>query len=262
MTSDNREPDIVAAFIAFADRLVEDFDLLDVTIELTEDCARLLDVAAAGLLLGDAGGRLHLLAATSEHARRVEVFQLQRQEGPCLDCYRSGQPVNVADLREEARRWPRFAATAALEGFVSVHAVPVRLRGDTLGALGLFGTSRGALDERDLALARAFAHVASIAIAQRHHHHRSTLFPDLQAAVGSRAALEMAKGIVAATHTVDMQVAFTRLRRYAHTSGQPLSGLARRLVDADVPARIALLRDIERVTERGSLAAPADPARD
>ena len=100
MTSDNREADVVGAFIAFADRLVEDFDLLDLTIDLTERCARLLDVAAAGLLLGDAAGRPHLLAATSEQARRVEVFQLQRQEGPCLDCYRSGQPVNVLSMSE------------------------------------------------------------------------------------------------------------------------------------------------------------------
>ncbi len=247
MTADNREADIVSAFIAFADRLVEDFDLLDVTIELTESCARLLDVAAAGLLLGDAGGRLHLLAATSEHARRVEVFQLQRQEGPCLDCYRSGEPVNVADLRDEAERWPRFVAAANLEGLVSVHAVPMRLRGAVLGALGLFGTSSGDLNERDLALARAFAHVASIAIAQQHRHtNKSMLFPDLQAAVASRGVLEMAKGIVAAAQAVDMQDAFTRLRRYAHAAGHPLSGLGRQLIDADAPTRTALLADIEQ----------------
>lgn len=251
MTAGDREADIVAAFIAFADRLVEDFDLLDMTIELTEDCARLLDVAAAGLLLGDAGGRLHLLAATSENARRVEVFQLQRQEGPCLDCYRSGEPVNVADLRGEAQRWPRFVAAASSEGFVSVHAVPMRLRGDVLGALGLFGTSSGPLNDQDLALARAFAHVASIAIAQRHHHaSKPALFPDLQAAVASRGVLEMAKGIIAAAHAVDMQEAFARLRRYARDGGQPLSGLARRLVETDAATRSALLTDIGQASAR------------
>ena len=253
MTPGNREADIVSAFIAFADRLVEDFDLLDLTIELTEDCARVLDVVAAGLLLGDAAGRLHLLAATSENARRVEVFQLQRQEGPCLDCYRSGEPVNVADLREEAQRWPQFVAAATVEGFMSVHAVPMRLRGDVLGALGLFGTSDGSLDERDLALARAFAHVASIAIAQQHHHaSKSALLPDLHAAVASRGVLEMAKGIVAAAQAVDMQDAFARLRGYARANDQGLSALARRLVDADARTRSELLADIAQASRRPS----------
>ena len=56
-----------------------------------------------GLLLADAGGVLHLLAATSEEARKVEAFQLQRDEGPCLDCYQTGAPVSVADLRTQTR---------------------------------------------------------------------------------------------------------------------------------------------------------------
>jgi GAF domain-containing protein len=248
MTSDSREANVVSAFIAFADRLVEDFDLLDLTIELTEDCVRLLDVAAAGLLLADASGRLHLLAATSEHARRVEVFQLQREEGPCLDCYRSGEAIDVADLRAETERWPRFVAAASAEGFVSVHAIPMRLRGDPLGALGLFGTTAGRLNDEDLRLARAFAHVASIAIAQQHSS-KALLLPDLQAAVASRGVLEMGKGIVAAELHIDMQEAFTGLRRYAHASGQPLSSVARQLVAADAVGRAALVAEVDEVDQ-------------
>jgi hypothetical protein len=247
VTSEDREAAVVTAFIAYADRLVDDFDLLDLTIELTEGCVQLLDVAAAGLLLGDAAGRLHLLAATSEEARRLEVFQLQRDEGPCLDCYHSGQPVNVTDLRREALRWPRFVAAARNEGFVSVHAIPMRLRGEVLGALGLFGTAEGTLNEHDLALAQAFAHVASIALLQQHHDATiSVLLPDLQAAVASRGVLEMAKGIVASAQLVDMQEAFTRLRQHARTSNQALSGLARILVDADAVTRADLLAEIEQ----------------
>src|ERR1700760_3411068 len=119
-----RERAIIDSFISFSDRLVDDFDVLDLTIQLTEDCARLMDVAAAGLLLADAGGVLHLLAATSEHARSLEVFQLQREEGPCLDCYSAGTAISVTDLSASADRWPRFAAVASDEGFASVHAIP------------------------------------------------------------------------------------------------------------------------------------------
>ena len=115
----SREGEIVRSFIRFADRLVDDYDVLDLTTQLTEDCARLLDVAAAGLLLAKHGGVLHLLAATSEQARTLEAFQLQREEGPCLDCYHTGQPVSVADLSTEISRWPRFAELAADQGFAS-----------------------------------------------------------------------------------------------------------------------------------------------
>lgn len=245
MSSENREADVVAAFVGFAARLVDDFDLLDLTIELTEECAHLLDVAAAGLLLADGSGRLHLLAATSEEARRLEVFQLQREEGPCLDCYTSGRLVSVRDLRDEAQRWPRFVAVAAAENFLSVHAIPMRLRGSRLGALGLFGAEAGLLNPRDLEVAQAFAHVASIAIAQQHRElHGAALLLDLQAAVAKRGVLEMAKGILAGALRIDMQEAFGYLRRYARDSGQPLSNVAALLVDADVRVRTELVSAI------------------
>lgn len=257
MTSANREAQVVRAFIELADRLVDDFDLLDLTIQLTEECARLLDVAAAGLLLADAGGRLHLLAATSEQAQHLEVFQLQQRQGPCVDCYRSGLPISVADLRGEAERWPDFVAAAEQEGFRSVQAIPMRLRTDVLGALGLFGTRQGTLDERDMTLAQAFAHVASIAIVQQHSHAtRAGLLPALHAAVNSRSELEIAKGIVAAAHGVTMQQAFDRLRRHARAETQSLSPLAHHLVNANPSARDAVLVAIARTA-----AEPTRPER-
>src|ERR1700712_462146 len=152
--TDPREQDIIEAFISFADRLIDDVDVLDLTTELTRSCARLLDIAAVGLLLADAGGVLHLLAATSEEARKLEVFQLQRDEGPCLDCYQTGKSVSVADLRQEPQRWPRFTAVATEQGFASVHAIPMRLRDERLGVLGLFGTTPCALNDQDLQLAQ------------------------------------------------------------------------------------------------------------
>lgn len=149
-----RDHDMVRTFIRLSDQLVEDFDVVDVTTQLTEDCAKLLGVAAAGLLLADAGGVLHLLAATSHHVRTLEIFQAQREEGPCLECFHNGRPVIVADLQAERGRWPRFSAVASEEGFASVHAIPMRLRDQVLGTLGLFGTSPGGLSEDDLNFAQ------------------------------------------------------------------------------------------------------------
>jgi transcriptional regulator with GAF, ATPase, and Fis domain len=245
VTAEQRERDIIQSFIRFTDRLVDDFDVLDLTIQLTEDCARLLDVDAAGLLLADSGGILHLLAATSEHARSLEVFQLQRVEGPCLDSYLTGVPVSVPDLTVEVERWPQFVPTAVDEGFASVHAIPLRLREEVLGALGLFGTSPGTLDADDLTLAQALAHVASIAIVQQDQTAtRDSLLPNLQSAVASRGMLEMAKGVLAEAFAIDMDEAFARLRGLAHERGQRLSEVARRVVLGDANVRGALLTDL------------------
>ncbi len=239
-----RERAIIDSFISFADRLVDDFDVLDLTIQLTEDCVRLLHVAAAGLLLADVGV-LHLVAATSEQARSLELFQLQREQGPCLDCYRAGCPVSVPDLQAEADRWPRFTAEAAEQGFASVHAIPMRLRDQVLGALGLFGTTTGALSDDDLTLAQALAHVASIAVVQ---HDRVTsqasLLPSLQNTVASRGLLEMAKGVLAEMYQLSMAQAALRLRRYAHQHGRRLTEVARTVVAGDPPARQQLLAEL------------------
>jgi transcriptional regulator with GAF, ATPase, and Fis domain len=249
MTSNSREHEIVDAFIGFADRLVEDFDVLDITIQLTEDCARLIDIAAAGLLLADAGGMLHMLAGTSENARSLELFQLQRDEGPCLDCFHTGKPISVADLSTETERWPQFAAAAAEQGFASVHAIPISLRGEMLGALNLFGTSTGDLAEADLRLARGLAHVACIALVQHDHAATPTsLLATLQSTLVSRGLLETAKGVLAGAHALSMDDASSRLRHYAHQNQRRLTDVAREVVTVTDPRRSQLIADLGQMT--------------
>ena len=126
VTDTPRETRVLDAVVSLVDSLLDDFDVVDLLTELTERCAELLDVAAAGLLLADPLQKLHLLAATSEKARDLELFQLQADEGPCLECHASGQPVSVTDLAAASSRWPRFVPAAVDAGFASVHAVPMR----------------------------------------------------------------------------------------------------------------------------------------
>lgn len=236
MIRDARERDIIDSFTSLTDRLVGDIDVLDLTAELTEDCARLLDITAAGLLLADVGGVLHPLAATSEEARNLELFMLQRDEGPCLDCYDTGEPVTVADLSTSAARWPRFTAAAAEQGFASVHAIPMRFRGQTLGVLGLFGVTPGSLEEDDLGLARGLAHVASIAIVHSASSlDRDHLLPAVQLAVARRATIETAKGVLAQVYGITMTAAFNALRAAARLRTVHLADLAREVI-ADDPA--------------------------
>ena len=159
-----RETRVLAAVVALVDSLLADFDVVELLTELTEHCAQLLDVASAGLLLADPRDQLHLMAATSDRTHDLELFQLQREEGPCLDCFAQGRPVSVADLRVEADRWPAFVQAATDAGFRSVHALPMRAGGTVLGTLGLFGTTIGELNASDLTVGQALAHVASVAI--------------------------------------------------------------------------------------------------
>src|SRR3981189_2857656 len=95
-------------FVDLADTMVDEFDVIDFLHMLTDRSVRLLSVSAAGVLLADPRGQLRVAAASSEAAELVELFQIQDDQGPCLDCYRTGRPVTAADLADTSQRWPRF----------------------------------------------------------------------------------------------------------------------------------------------------------
>lgn len=226
--------ELADVLVELADTLVDDFDVIDFLHVLTQRCVQLLDVSAAGLLLTDAQGALQVVAASTERTRLLELFQLQTDQGPCVDCFRTGQPVSVADL-PEAGRWPRFTAAAAEVGFAAVHAVPMRLRKEVIGALNFFGTHPGALDAGRLRMGQALADVATIGLLQqRAIHRRDVLTEELQTALNSRVMIEQAKGVLAERMQIDMDRAFDVLRSYSRNHNRRLSELAEAIVDGTV----------------------------
>lgn len=249
MTEAPRETRVLETVVSLVDSLLDDFDLVENLTDLTHRCAALLDVDAAGLLLADPHRQLHLTAATSEQSTALELFQLQAEEGPCLDCFAGGQPVSVPDLPLEAHRWPRFVPAATEAGFASVHAVPMRAAGTVLGALGLFGADTGDLNEADLLVAQTLAHVACVAILQDHAPTPATLVPRLQTALTSRVVVEQAKGFLAERLHVSVENAFDLLRGYAQTHRVHLTAVARDVI-SDPDARETILSTI------GASAAP------
>lgn len=254
--SGERERGVTDAFVSLANSLVDDFDLVDLLSGLTADCARLLEIASAGVLLADRQGVLQVLAASSEATRNLELFQLQRDQGPCLDCYHAGAPVGVADLAEHADRWPQFVEAAGAAGFASVHAVPLRLQDHVLGALGLFGTHVGDLPEEDLRLAQALGHVGSVAIVQGNAvADRAAIAEQLQGALDSRVVLEQAKGVVAQLGGMDMDQAFEALRGYARDHNERLAELARAVVARELPAQRLLEHVRSRAAKKSRTAA-------
>jgi len=225
------EVELADVFVEMADTLVDDFDVIDFLHVMTERCVQLLGVSAAGLLLTDGQDTLQVVAASSERTRLLELFQLQADQGPCVECFRTGQPVSVADL-PSAGRWPRFTAAAAEVGFAAVHAVPMRLRTEVIGALNFFDTKPGAVDAGKLRIGQALADVATIGLLQqRAIHRRDVLTEQLQTALNSRVLIEQAKGVLAERLHVDVADAFTVLRNGARSHNRRLSELAQAIVD-------------------------------
>jgi transcriptional regulator with GAF, ATPase, and Fis domain len=246
-----RETRVLNAVVALVDSLLDDFDVVDLLTELTERCAELLDVEAAALLLADPLHQLRLLAATSEQARELELFQLQADEGPCVDCYATGQPVSIADIQPAIDQWPRFVPAAVGAGFASVHAVPMRAAGIVLGALGLFGARTGELDEADLLVGQTLAHIACVAILQEHPPTPLTVMPQLRSALTGRVVVEQAKGLLREMLDVSVEEAFSLLRSYARDSGEHLTDVSRRLM-SDRYSRPMLVAALAELAE-GSL---------
>ncbi|MEY9904617.1 transcriptional regulator with GAF, ATPase, and Fis domain [Catenulispora sp. MAP12-49] len=223
-----RERQLVETFVEVADTLVDDFDVIDFLLTLAGRCVQLLDVDAAGITLVDQRGHLHAAAASTESARLVELFELQNDAGPCIDCCRSGSPVVNADLAANAQRWPRFAEAARDSGFVAVHALPLRLRETVIGALNLFSAQSRVLTEDDIRAGQALADVATIGIlAQRGLHQAELLAAQLQSALNSRIVIEQAKGVLAERRQISVDEAFTLLRDHARQHNVRLSDVAR-----------------------------------
>jgi ANTAR domain/GAF domain len=230
-------------FVDLADTMVADFDVIDFLHLLTDRSVRLLSASAAGVVLADPRGELRVAAASSEAAGLVELFQIQNDEGPCLDCFRTGRPVTVADLAGPGQRWPRFAAAACRAGFRVVEALPMRLRDQVIGALNLFGEGPGSFGQAEARIGQALADVATIGLLHEQNVRRSEAVAEqLQAALTSRVVIEQAKGKLAERLGIDMDQSFRLLRDYARTRNLRLTEVARDFVasaaaDFPPPAR-------------------------
>ncbi|MEX2533535.1 MAG: GAF and ANTAR domain-containing protein [Nitriliruptoraceae bacterium] len=231
------ERQLLDAFVELADTLVEDFDLVDFLCGLTERVVALEIAAEVGILLVDEGGVLQFIAASHERTQMLELFQVEHDEGPCQDCFTTGEPVSVPNLADTDERWPLFTTKALALGFRSVQAVPLRLRGTVLGAMNLFLTEPGGITTQGLAVVQAMADIATIGVLQQRELHRAhTVEGQLQSALQSRIGIEQAKGIVAEQGQMDPDAAFDLLRLYARTNNRKLLDVARAVIDGTTAA--------------------------
>ncbi len=259
----SREALLARTLVELADTLVDDFDVVELLTLLTDRCVEVLDVAAAGLMLGFPGGDLRVMASSSDAMRLLELFELQSEEGPCPDCYRTGEPIVNHRLAASGGPWPRFGPRALEAGFKSVHALPMRLRDMTIGALNLFRTDEGALHDADVLAAQALADVATIAVLHdRGVRDTQVVNEQLHRALNSRVVIEQAKGMVAEAAGIDLDQAFSRLRHHARSHNLRLVDLAHGVIARATAVGSLDVAPVGVARTRAPLAeAPITPAR-
>lgn len=230
MTQNLPDTEVLETVTTLFDALLTGADIVDLLTQLTEKSAILLDVGAAGLLLADPLQRLRLIAATSGAARDLELLQMQADEGPCVESFRSGEPVSVPDLAASVDRWPDFVPAALDAGFGSVHSVAMSAAGVVTGTIGFFGSPGRRFDSADHLMGQTMAQIASFALLQENAPTKTMVFGQLRSALADRTVIEQAKGFVRSALGVSLDEAFTMLRTHCRRHDERLVDVARRLM--------------------------------
>jgi GAF domain-containing protein len=232
------EPERLAnVFVELADTLIETFDVVDFLQTLTDRCVELLGADASGLMLTDQRGGLKLMTATMERARLLELFELQIDEGPCLECFASGDAITNIQLNEAAanERWPAFTPAALEAGFGATHALPMRLRGRVIGALNMFTDQPARLSESEIAVGQAMADIATIGLLhQKNTNEQTILSEQLQTALHSRILVEQAKGALAVLADISVAEAFNTMRAHARGNNMSLTDVAAAVINGEI----------------------------
>jgi transcriptional regulator with GAF, ATPase, and Fis domain len=230
--TDTRETLLLRTLVTLADSLVADYDIVELLHTLVDQTNDLFDTAASGICMGPTGQQPEVIVSTSEECDTLQRAQARVGEGPCIEALATGRVVSVENRPEMAERWPKFAAAAEAFPFSSVHAIPMRLRGETIGSLNLFRDHEGALNRDDAIAVQALADVATISVLQQRAIRDGTVVRDqLQKALVSRAIIEQAKGVLSQTHRLDMEAAFRLLRHHSRRTQTPISVVAAGVVD-------------------------------
>jgi GAF domain-containing protein len=115
----------------------------------------------------------------------------------------------------------------------------MRLRGQVIGTLNLFGSRLVELSDRDIALAQALADVATIGILQDRFLRESHLLADqLHRALDSRVLIEQAKGVIAQSASLPMDAAFAALRSYSRNHNLTIRSVAEGITSRELEVSI------------------------
>lgn len=236
----DREAKLANTFVELADTLVADYEVGEFLQHLVDRCADLVGAAAVGVMLVDEGQELRLAAASTQDMHDLELFEIQRQEGPCYEAYASGEQIRQDDIEEARSRWPGFTPIALEHGYRAVRGFPLRVRAEKLGALNVFFDHAGPFTDADVLALQALADVAAIGILQERSMQEATdIAGHLQTALDSRVVIERAVGRIVERTGAEPQAAFEAIRSHARSSNELLRVVAQGIVDGTLaPERV------------------------
>jgi GAF domain-containing protein len=224
-------------------------DLYEMFSVLVDGCAELFDASAVALLMTTSRSTPRLVASKVRVGDADALFEIQRLDGPCTAAIASNEVVSAANLEEHASRWPEFAAIIGSAGYRGVHAIPVSVRGKTLGSLTLFTEKAQMLNETELRVARTVAMVAAVIITMsRALQEADEMVTQLQRSLGRRITTEQAKGMVARRLDVEIEDADEMMAEFASQSKRKTIDVARDIVNGLLP-----IDRISRSAPAGSL---------
>jgi phosphoserine phosphatase RsbU/P len=154
------EKRLAGVLVDFARTLTSDFSIQTILDHLVDHVVEVIPVDGAGVLLMVSDTEHHFVAASDDVILDVEALQMDLQEGPCLQAYRTGAHVAVRDLARDTT-FVRFSPAAAQAGLGAVYSFPLRLDDRQLGALELYAKAPLELSESDLVGAQILADVAA-----------------------------------------------------------------------------------------------------
>jgi hypothetical protein len=203
-------------------------DIADILAHLVAEGARSTSADACALMASDVNGELSLLAAQSHSAVELEMLQIQREVGPCIDVIAEGLPVHAAGAETLRQRWGKVGDGIVDAGFGAVDGYPMRWRGTVLGGLNLFYADPD--QPAAGAVAQAYADMATLVVVQATSVDSDQVRARLNEALSSRGVVEQAKGVIAYQERVDMGAAYASLLRRAEATGAGLTSTALEIV--------------------------------
>jgi GAF domain-containing protein len=219
---------------AAAADLVRPYDTVTMLENLSERVSEVLALTGSGVSL-ESDGRLAFITALDEQIARVEQVQERTQEGPCVDCFRGGNPVVVPDLEAEGARWAQYADAALQAGLRATAGVPMTLEGRSIGALNLYSSEPREWPDEDVAAAQVLADLATAFLVNASKlRQQEELAAQLAGALESRVLIEQAKGVVSASAHVSVDEAFRRMRSWARNHNLPLPSVAQDVVEGSL----------------------------
>jgi hypothetical protein len=198
--------------------------------------AAIAHVDGAGVVLIMHGQPLGTVCSSNATVEAIEEVQYSLGEGPCLDAFRTQEPVLIPDLAaKDLVRFPGFRDGALKAGVRAAFGFPMLVGSICIGALDLYQQRAGALSADQFADALAVAHVAGRTVLEwQSVAGKGSLARQLEHLHANRAVVHQAAGMVSVQTAANVDDALALLRAYAFSNNRPIHDVATDVVRRDL----------------------------